>query len=239
MQCTICQQILSYEAKNGTNSLNLYVQSCLKKAKPLQSTISIQKYMKKDTLISPEDKQKITTACSKFCAFDLQSFNSVKGDGFQHLCQVLIEVGYKYGELKVSLPEVTLLLPDPTNVSRRIQHLAAEYRLKLVEMLKNDLKDVKLISVSADYWKNSYTSDSYLTVNLHYTKNNKPTTLMLNTSIFIGSKTGENTVKLMKNVLISYGIDSKEIHIIYLTDNGSNCVCGLKDEVHLKCICKL
>jgi hypothetical protein len=239
VQCNICQQILSYEPKNGTHSLSQHVQNCVKKTTASKTTMSIQKYMKKDTTLSPEDKQMVTLACAKYCAFDMQSFNSVKGEGFRQLCQVLIDIGYKYGELKAPVPSAVSLLPDPTNISRRIQHLASEYRLMLIEILKKDLENVKLIAVSTDYWKNFHTSEHYLTVNLHYTKNTKPITYMLNTSLFIGSKTGENTVRMIKNILYSYGINPEEMHIIYLTDNGPNFVSGLKDEVHLRCICKL
>lgn len=238
VQCNVCHKILSYESKYGTHSLSLHVESCLNKTSSNSTTTSIKQYMKKEETINADDKQKITLACSKYCAFDMQSFASVKGTGFQQLCQILLEVGYKYGELKRSLPLAESILPDPTNVSRRIQHLAAEYRLKLNEILKEDLKSVKLIGVSGDYWKNFHTSENYLTVNLHYTKDTKPATLMLSTSLFVGSKTGEATVRVMHQVLESYGIDPNNMHIIYLTDNGSNFVSGLKDEVHLRCICK-
>ena len=239
VKCSTCQQILSYDTKNGTHTLSLHVQSCVKKTTASGTTPCINKYMKKATTVSSEDKQMITLAYSRYCAFDMQSFNSVKGVGFIQLCQSLLDIGYKYGELKAVAPAAPSLLPDPTNVSRRIQYLAAEYRLKLIEILREDLKNVKLVGVSTDYWKNSYTSDYYLTVNLHYTKDSKSTTIMLNTSIFFGSKTGEATVRIIKNILNSYGIDPEELHIIYLTDNGSNFISGLKDEVHLRCICKL
>ena len=238
VQCNICHKILSYESKYGTHSLSQHVESCLHKASSMSKTMSIKQYMKKEETINADDKQKITLACSKYCAFDMQSFASVKGSGFQQLCQMLLEMGYKYGELKRPVPSAESLLPDPTNVSRRVQHLSAEYRLKLIEILKEDLNSVKLIGVSGDYWKNFHTSDLYLTVNLHYTKDKKPVTFMLSTSLFVGPKTGEATVRVIHNVLESYGIDPDKMHIIYLTDNGSNFVCGLKDEVHLRCICK-
>ncbi|CAF4651150.1 unnamed protein product [Rotaria sp. Silwood1] len=235
VQCNICKQILSYEPKNGTNSLSQHVHKCLKKTTTSKTTKSIQKYLKKDPSVSLEDKQKITIACATFCAFDMQSFNTVKGDGFQQLCQTLIELGYKFGELKAAVPSATFVLPDPTNISRRIQFLANEYRLKLIQILKEDFKTVKLVGVSSDLWKNRYTSDNYLTINLHYIKDKKPITFMLSTLLFVGSKTGDNIVRMMKNVLISYEIDPEEMHIIYLTDSGPNFVCGLKDEVHLRC----
>ena len=184
VQCSLCDQVLSYDSKNGTRSLSHHAQSCSKKTAASKSTLSIEKYMKKNVIISPEDKQMITLACSKYCAFDMRSFNSVKGDGFRQLCQELINVGYKYGGLKAQIPSAESILPDPTNISRRIQHLSAEYRVKLINIFKEDLKHVKLLGISSDYWKNSLTSDYYLTVNLHYTKGAKPVTFMLDTSIF-------------------------------------------------------
>ena len=158
--------------------------------------------MKKEETINADDKQKITLTCSKYCAFDMQSFVSVKGSGFQQLCQMLLKMGYKYGELKRPVPSTESLLPDPTNVSRRVQHLSAEYHLKLIEILKKNLSSVKLIGVSGHYWKNFHTFDHYLTVNLHYTKDKKAVTYMLSTSLFVGPKTGEATVRVMHNVLL-------------------------------------
>jgi hypothetical protein len=197
-----------------------------------------QKYLQKNFVLSADDKHLVTTACSKYCAYDLRSFNSVNGDGFQQLCQVLLNLGYKYGAAKLPSPSVESLLPDPTSVSRRIKTLATEYRLKLIDILKEDLKETKLIGISSDFWKNSLTSDNYLTINLHYSKNSKLMLFMLDTSIFCGAKTGEAIVRVIKNVLYSYGIDPEEMHIVYLTDNGSNFVSGLKEEVHLRCVCE-
>ena len=89
------------------------------------------------------------------------------------ICQALIEFSYKYGELKASLSKVKFLLPDSTTASRRIRNLANEYRLILIETLKDDLSQVKRIGISAGYSKNTYTSDNYSTINLHYTKDKK------------------------------------------------------------------
>lgn len=79
--------------------------------------------------------------------------------------------------------------------------------------------------------------------------------LMLKTSLFNQSKTGENTRKRIFSVLSSYDIDPDIFHIAYVTDNGSNLVCGLRKyyiyiipcyiifvfclegEVHLRCMC--
>ncbi|CAF4081323.1 unnamed protein product [Rotaria sp. Silwood1] len=46
VQCIICQQILSYEVKTRTNSLNLHAQSCTKKSSLPKSTMPIDNYVK-------------------------------------------------------------------------------------------------------------------------------------------------------------------------------------------------
>jgi hypothetical protein len=238
VQCATCLQLLSYEAKNGTNSLKIHVQNCTKKGNVSKSTKSIENYVNRCSNVSSDDKRLVTIACSKYCAFDMRSFNSVNGDGFQQLCQVLLDIGYKYGSGKFNKPLVDTLLPDRTTISRNIKQIANEYRSKMNEILRKDLENVKLIGISTDYWKNSYTGDNFLTINIHYTKNDRPVTYMLKTILFTGTKTGENTLRTIKLVLKAYDIDPDSTEIIYLTDNASNFICGLKEEVHLRCMCK-
>ncbi|CAF4562061.1 unnamed protein product, partial [Rotaria socialis] len=82
-----CQQILSYDVKNGTNSLKLHVQNCTKKINLPKSTMPIDYYINKIATVSSDDKRVATLACSKYCAFDMRSFNSVHSDGFKQICQ--------------------------------------------------------------------------------------------------------------------------------------------------------
>jgi len=81
-------------------------------------------YIKKSINVSLDDKRTVTIACSKYCAFDMRSFNSVHGDGFQQLCQVLVDIGYKCGLAKLNKPSVDILLPDRTNISRTVKQIA-------------------------------------------------------------------------------------------------------------------
>ncbi|CAF3509857.1 unnamed protein product [Rotaria socialis] len=148
----------------------------------------------------------------------MRSFNSVHGDGFKQICQVLIDIGYKYGLMETIKP--------PTNISRTIKPIANEYRLKMNEILRQELKQEKLISISTDYWKISNTADNYLTINIHYTKDNNPVIYMLKIILFSGTKSGENSARAIKIILKSYDIDPEETYIIYLTDNASNFISG-------------
>ncbi len=88
-----------------------------KKKNISKCALSIDSYVKKSTTISPDDKRVVTVACSKYCAFDMRSFNSVNGDGFKQLCEVLFDLGYKYGANRLSKPSIQALLPDRTNIS--------------------------------------------------------------------------------------------------------------------------
>ncbi|CAF0811745.1 unnamed protein product [Didymodactylos carnosus] len=154
VQCSVCDRLFVYEPKNGTTTLSLHVQNCLKQEKTLKSQPPISTAMKTTTTINSDEKRSVTIACAKYCAFDLKSCNSVDDQGFQQLCQKLIDIGYKYGGVRSGLPNAKDFLPDPTNISRTVKQLAEQYRVKLKDLLQQDLKKIKLFSVTLDYWKN-------------------------------------------------------------------------------------
>ncbi|CAF1372757.1 unnamed protein product, partial [Didymodactylos carnosus] len=129
------------------------------------------------------------------------------------------------------------ILPDRTTIARRVNSLAGEKRLEFIEMLKVDLKNAKLFGITCDYWKNKYSCESYLTINMHYGENGQIQNVMLKTMLFTASKTGENTWNAILATLNSYGIDSDKCHIIFITDNGANLVKAFKREAHLRYVC--
>ena len=66
------------------------------------------------------------------------------------------------GELKVcEINQLLILL----NI---LGYLERRRRLELIASLLPDLKMVKLVGITTDFWKNKFSSDSYLTVTLHY-----------------------------------------------------------------------
>ncbi|CAF4224953.1 unnamed protein product [Rotaria sp. Silwood2] len=239
VQCTLCHEILSYSMSHGTSTISYHVKNCLDKSNKLKNNKTISSYLSKstDVKVTVDDKRSITIACAKLCSFDMRPFSIVKGRGFTFFCQSLINLGYQYGTTKLGPPSASSLLPDPTNISRTVSQIAEEERERLKNILKVDLQHVKMVGVSTDYWKNSGTSESYLTINIHYSKNEQNVTYMLRTSLFAQSKTGDNTRQRIFSVLLSYDIDPNQHHVVYITDNGSNLVCGLQGEVHLRCIC--
>ncbi|CAM4988370.1 unnamed protein product, partial [Rotaria socialis] len=114
VQCTICQQILSYDVKNETNSLKLHVQNCTKKINLPKSAMSIDCYTNKIATLSSDDKRT------------------------------------KYGLMKTIKSSADILIPDRTNISRTIKQIANEYRLKMNEILRKELKQKASEQLSAD-----------------------------------------------------------------------------------------
>ncbi|CAF1456575.1 unnamed protein product [Didymodactylos carnosus] len=109
VQCSICNQLLTYKPQNGTTTISGHVANGLKSSAVKTTTNSIDKYMKKDLKVTPDEKRSITIACAKYCAFDMRLFNSVEGKSlsFQLLCKSLVDLGYRYGTAKIGIPTQT------------------------------------------------------------------------------------------------------------------------------------
>ncbi|CAF1230277.1 unnamed protein product [Rotaria magnacalcarata] len=164
LQCTKCFSILSYEVdKTGSSTHRSHAQNCF--GGGAASTLRNQDIgvmFRKDNGSLTVAKTAFAEACAKFCAYDLRSFETVNGRGFEVLCQSLLDVAHKH-----SHPiDAKSIISDPTTISRRVHKLVDERRLELVDTLLSDLKKIKLFGVTTDFWKNKYSSESYLTVTL-------------------------------------------------------------------------
>ncbi|CAF1525812.1 unnamed protein product [Didymodactylos carnosus] len=177
-------------------------------------------------------RRSATEACVKFCSYDMRPFDIMNGHGFQTLCQALLDAGHSQSHRIIALD----ILPDCTTIARSVNSLADKKRLEFIEMLKVDLKNAELFGITCDYWKNKYSCESYLTINMHYGKNGQIQNVMLKTMLFTASKTAENTWNAILATLNSYGIDSDKCHIIFITDSGANLVKAFKGEAHLRCV---
>ncbi|CAF0936785.1 unnamed protein product [Didymodactylos carnosus] len=82
------------------------------------------------------------------------------------LCQALLDAGHSQSHRIIASD----ILPDHTTIARRVNSLADGKRLEFIEMLKVDLQNAKLFGITCGYWKNKYSCESYLTINMHYGK---------------------------------------------------------------------
>ncbi|CAF3834344.1 unnamed protein product [Rotaria sordida] len=232
VQCLKCLSIFSYEAnKTGSSTHRSHAQCCFGGGAPSPSrNQDISTLINKNKNMFAGAKSTFTEACAKFCAYDLRPFEIVNGYGFEVLCQSILDLAHQHPHLT----EARSIISDPTTISRRVKNLAEEHRLALIETLLPDLKKIKLFGVTTDFWKNKLSSESYLTVNVHYNKNGYMKHLVLKTVLVNEAKTGGN---ILMNILRSFGIDPDAYQIIYVTDNGSNLISALDGEAHIRCIC--
>ncbi|CAF1238449.1 unnamed protein product [Adineta ricciae] len=231
VQCIKCLSILSYDVnKTGSSTHKAHAESCFGGTNPSGSkSQDIITMMNKQKHVPFETKRLFADACATFCSYDLRPYEIVNGNGFELLCQSLLDIAYKSS----SQIKAKDLICDSTTVSRHVK----KRRVELIETLLSDLNVVKLFGISTDYWKNKFTSDSYLTTTLHYDKDGHMKNIVLKTVLFDESKTGANTKKMIWNILKSFGIDPDLFHIIYVTDNGSNLISALNGEAHIRCVC--
>ncbi|CAF0758999.1 unnamed protein product [Adineta steineri] len=235
VQCVKCFSIFAYDStKTGSSTHKAHAETCLGGINcSVGKSKDIVSMLNKENFIPTSSKRLFTEACATFCSYDLRPFEIINGSGFEVLCQSLLDIAYN-NSCRIKASDI---IPDPTTISRRVRSLAEERRVELIESLLSDLKMVKLFGITTDFWKNKFSSDSYLTITIHYNKDGNMMNLVLKTVLVSESKTGENTKKMIWNILKSFGIDPDVFQIVYVTDNGSNLISALGEEAHLRCIC--
>lgn len=90
--CKNCQKVLPFDSRKlCTLSLRKHFDSCRS-----TSAATVDRYLTKSSTYKPpkqEDKEAITQFAMKFVCRDIQSFETMCGDGFCELAQGLIDIG--------------------------------------------------------------------------------------------------------------------------------------------------
>jgi hypothetical protein len=122
VQCIKCLSIFAYESnKTGSSTHKAHAESCLGRGSPSSSkNQDIIVMMNRDSNALNSVKSAFTEASAKFCAFDLRPYESVRGHGFEILCQTLLSLAHQ----NPHAIEAAAIIPDPTTISRRVQKLA-------------------------------------------------------------------------------------------------------------------
>lgn len=161
VQCTKCKRVLSYDStKGGTSHLRPHTDAC--NAGASVNNPSIADFFKPSG-VSSAAKQQITEKCVQFVCQDIRPFQTVAGEGFKALANVLNMIGVKYGQVAASE-----ILPNPTTISRNIEAKYAEIKQNVV--IPQLLKYVNVYggSVTTDMWTEQSTQTSYITLTVHY-----------------------------------------------------------------------
>jgi hypothetical protein len=117
VSCDECKTILAFTSANGTNNLKTHLSHC-KKIKtesndlnqtPVHAFYSSSKHIE----IPKKIKLSVTQACAEYAALDGRAFESIKGEGFQGLAQILFDSGRLLHKSHIQVKD---LLPHPTTV---------------------------------------------------------------------------------------------------------------------------
>lgn len=166
VQCSICKQILSYNAKGGTSRLLRHDCQKIIKEDTITATPKVTNFFVKKNQVSVkvtnEIKKDLTECLVDYCAIDLRSFESVAGIGFELVANKFLQIGAKHGAV-----EANKIIPDPTTVSRHI----LERKEKLFQTLKPELTEVfenKNCAATTDMWTDDFKKKSYSAFTIHY-----------------------------------------------------------------------
>jgi len=148
VQCRNCFSLYTFKTGSATTQLKRHDCS---NARHASSTDTEKPAVPRST------KNEVRDSCVDLCGRDLRPFNNVEGKGFKGLCQLLVNVGAKHGEV-----DVKDLLPSRTTVARHVADIADNLRAKFVPEVKAAINE-RCCSIDMDLWTDRYTKTNHLT----------------------------------------------------------------------------
>ncbi|CAM4773611.1 unnamed protein product [Rotaria magnacalcarata] len=107
----------------------------------------------------------VAKACAEFSALDGRAFETMNGDGFYNVAQVLFEAGSYFPHSSI---QVQHIFPHPTTISRGVMQIYEHSKQQLIQICK----DIKSCCVVVDSWSEKYTGINYCGIGLRFTDEN-------------------------------------------------------------------
>jgi len=232
--CHHCKDAFFHDPhKTGTSKLKQHVEKCVKSA----SNSKITSFYNTTTApnFSASEKAAVVDSLVSLCSKDVRPFQIVSGEGFQEFCEAIYTLGYKHGSANDGCSSIGDLLPHRTTISRA----ANELKIKNKEAFSQFLQSVKLrhFSLTLDFWSNDVSKDHYITVTIHFIHESNLHWICLCTRLFNEPKTSAAILLFLQSLLAEYDINTSECSIVYVTDNASNLIKTLQNDLHLRCAC--
>jgi hAT family C-terminal dimerisation region len=221
--CVSCKGVVAYSSKTGTGSLQRH--KCLVSSTPTPRQPSARDFMRKT--IPDAAKEAVAMVTVKFVTKDLRPFKCIEDEGFRALGQELIDVGAKFGKVKIG------------DVLCGRAALSRNYLNKTYDKVKQDV--VKLVGVcgpgafTTDLWTDGYRQRSFISLTCHLIDEDyELKSLVLGTREFHGKHTALNIRKTIVNIISEFtgSEESAEKTIksgVFVTDNGANVVAAFKN----------
>jgi hypothetical protein len=223
--CIKCEELITHKKFSGTAPIVSH------KCK-IENQPKVDTFFKKQVpnINFNEIKKQLTDSIVKCCALDMRSFSFIEGEGFKLLAQNLIEVGAKFGRLKVGS-----IIPTAQTVSNRLPIIYDEMKEKLIKVTKS----IGGLGVTLDLWKHDLTQAHYITVTGHYIKicseekNWKIMNCVLATREMTERQTGLNIKEKLDKVLDNFGLNHDNNY--FVTDNARNMISACNERERYSC----
>ncbi|CAF2003862.1 unnamed protein product [Rotaria magnacalcarata] len=169
VSCDKCKTILAFTLINGTNNMKTHFNCCsntkIESSDPNQT--KVHDFYPTSQIIDVPRKIKlaIAKAYAEFSALDGRAFETMKGDGFDNVAQVLFEAGSYFPDSSI---QVQHILPHPTTISRGVMQIYEHSKQQLIQICK----DIKSFCVVVDSWSEKYTGINYCDIGLRFTDEN-------------------------------------------------------------------
>ena len=203
-----CQQMIKNEKLLRKNKQE-ETDSTTTMRKKIKSQMSMQQSLEACRLwdINSSPAQKITNLIGEMIVLDNQPFMIAEDLGFTRLMN---HVSPKY---KIPSRHYFSETVIPSLVKRAETAVG-----KLLE-------GAEYMSFTSDIWTCSHTNDAFISMTAHWIDHHRPEvprqSIVLQSSFFPGSHTGERIAEKINNMLSKWCIDSSRCHIV-VTDNASN-----------------
>ena len=234
VECKSCESVHYHDSHStGTSKLKQHTEKC---TQPSRSS-SLTNHFKPtgETKLSASEKGDLTALLVGFCTTDMRLFNIVTGDGFKSVIQSAYSLGYKHGANGSIKQNIIEQLPCWTTVSRAVSKQAEGDREKLSSFFERAV--IKNFACTLDFWNNDFSSESFITVSLHFIVGQQLFYISLATGSFAEAKTADTVSKFIDNLFAEFKIFRERHNIVFVTDNASKLVRCLSNELHLRCAC--
>lgn len=241
--CNVCKNVLKYLRRNGNSNLSRH--KCFKLHVNNPNTNSMLNFVsgaKKVTM--PENmKLSLNDSCVAFIVRDIRPMYALQGSGLADLLSIFTLIGLKFGFLA---PEhCSDLLPHPTTITRKIIKMADNVIPFLTDLMSPIYKNIGG-GITIDIWTDNFKKRSYMSLTTHFTDENFNLHDRILATYFLPGdlpKTGVNLkseiFKILRQFKIFEALSKYPKRVVFVTDRGSNLICGLKDNERLNCFAHL
>lgn len=265
--CRLCKNVFKYNLTDGrgsTSNLSKHINKCSVKPQKKHSNEGNSKHSRDysimsaiflnieqcltgsgkigsgyKSVLSPEHKKLMLSACSDFIIDDLRPFNALEGRGLRSLLSASATIQMLYP--RDDLDEVSYYLPHRNTVRNNISCIANEIRTEIKEELSSVFgRGAAGGAIALDLWTDPHRHLSYMCVIAHYINEKFEMCQRTLANEHLASnraKDGDYVFSVLKKILSNYDVnleDAKQ-RIVFMSDRASNLLNALLAYNHITC----